>query len=132
MIKLSSISLSLLILFQSSGIGLVDITQIDEFIEHARFHSKQYGDNVLVFVSKHYGALKTEHNEEHQEEKKDHEQLPFQQHSQSLSISVFVLTDKTDEFKPFELHSFKKHAFYYQEPSSHLYLEAFFHPPRHS
>lgn len=132
MIKLSSILLSILILFQNIGIGLEDIVQIDEFIEHAQFQSEQYGDNVLVFISKHYGALKTEHSEEHQEEKKDHEQLPFQQYSQGLSISVFVLTNKAVEFKPFELHSFNKHIFHYQEPSSHLYLEGLFHPPRHS
>ena len=66
MIKLFSISLSFLILLQSFGISFNDLSQIDEFIEHAQFHSEQYGDNVFVFISKHYGELKTDHDKEHQ------------------------------------------------------------------
>jgi len=133
LIKLFSISLSFVILIQSFGIGLADLTQIDEFIEHAQFHSEQYGDNVLVFISKHYGELKAEHNKEHQEEKEDHEQLPFQQHSHISSIiASFVVTTYKEEIKTAEFSEFKAHHFYYQEPSSSLHLEGLFQPPRHS
>lgn len=130
--KLFSTILSFLILNQTIGIGLSDLTQIDEFIEHAQFHSEQYGDNVLVFISKHYGELKAEHTKEHQEEKEDHEQLPFQQHSQVSSVTPFVLTTYKEEIKTAEFSEFKAHNFYYQEHSSSLHLEGLFQPPRHS
>ena len=94
MSKLFSISLSLVILIQSLGISIADIAQIDEFIEHAQFHSEQHGDNVLVFISKHYGELKASHEKEHQEEKEDHEQLPFQHQSHISLIPAFVLNTK--------------------------------------
>ena len=130
MSKLVSISLSLVVLIQSFGIGIADIVQIDEFIEHAQFHSEQYGDNVLVFISKHYGELKAAHDKEHQEEKEEHEQLPFQNSTYLSSIPAFVATTASDELKTLEFYEFKKHHFYYQEPTSSLHLEGLFQPPR--
>ncbi len=65
-------------MIQSFGLCFDDMVQIDEFIEHAQFHSEAYGDNVIVFISKHYGELKADHEKDHQEEKEDHEKLPFQ------------------------------------------------------
>ncbi len=130
--RLFSISLSFVILIQSLGIGLSDIIQIDEFIEHAQFHSEQYGDNVLVFISKHYGVLKANHEKEHQEEKEDHEQLPFQHHSHISSVTAFVLNTKNEEFKTLEFSEFKTHNFNYQAPFSSLHSEGLFQPPRHS
>ena len=132
MSKLFSISLSLVILIQSLGISIADIAQIDEFIEHAQFHSEQHGDNVLVFISKHYGELKASHEKEHQEEKEDHEQLPFQHQSHISLIPAFVLNTKIEDFKIFEFSEFKTHTFHYQAPSSSLHSEGLFQPPRHA
>ena len=70
--------LSSLILLQSLNIHLNDLVEIDALIEHYGYHNKTYGDTFLEFVSKHYGELKTEHNQKHQEEQSDHEKLPFQ------------------------------------------------------
>ena len=127
-----SISFSLIILIQSFGISLSDLGQMDEFIEHAKFHSQQHGDNVFVFISKHYGDLKSEHNKEHQEEKEDHEKLPFQQNSHMSSIAVFVLNTQKQEFKILEFSEFKEHNFHYQSLTSSLHSEGLFQPPRHS
>jgi hypothetical protein len=132
MIKLSSLALSFLILVQSLGLGLSNLGQMDELIEHAQFHKEQYGDGILVFLSKHYGELKAEHAQKHQEEKKEHEELPFQQQTQGPSISVFVLSLKTTELLSLDSSSFHKPTFYYQERSFHSHLEGFFHPPRQS
>lgn len=128
--KLFSISFSFIILIQGFGISLGEITQIDEFIEHAQFHSEQYGDNVFVFISKHYGELKTDHDREHQEEKEDHKQLPFQHQSHISSITAFVLNTQKEEFKTPEFSEFHTHNFYYQAPSSSLHLKGLFQPPR--
>lgn len=112
--------------------SISDISQIDEFIEHAQFHSEQYGDNVFVFISKHYGELKKDHNKEHQEEKEDHEQLPFQHQSHSSSITAFVLNTAKNDFRTPEFLEFRTHNFFYQEPISSLHLKGLFQPPRQS
>lgn len=131
-IKLFSISFSFLILIQSIGLSVNDISQIDDFIEHAQFHSEQYGDNVFVFISKHYGELKAAHNKEHQEEKEDHEQLPFQHQSHISCMSAFIAITTKNEFKIPEFSDYKTHHFFYQEPSSSLHLEGLLQPPRQS
>ncbi len=64
--------------------------QLDELIEHAQFHKQEYGDTFFVFPSKHYGELKAEHSKNHQEEQKDHEQLPFQCHGHIITIIAFL------------------------------------------
>lgn len=128
--KLFSISLSFIILLQSFGLHFDDLVQIDEFIEHAQFHNKQYGDNVLIFISKHYGELKADHDEEHQEEKEDHEQLPFQHQSHATSFTDFTLNTYITEFKTPEFSEFNTANFYYQTLSSTLHSEGLFQPPR--
>jgi len=130
MSKLFSIALSLIIMIQSFGLCFDDMVQIDEFIEHAQFHSEAYGDNVIVFISKHYGELKADHEKEHQEEKEDHEKLPFQHQSHMSLISAVVLNTSKVEFKTLEFSEYNTHNFYYQAPSSSLHLEGLFQPPR--
>lgn len=130
MAKLFSISLSLLILIQSFGFSINDIVQIDEFIEHAQYHNEQFGDNLFVFISKHYGDLKVDHNREHQEEKEDHEKLPFQHQSHISSISVFVLNSNKKEFRAPEFPESKTHHFHYQTPFSSIHLKGILQPPR--
>lgn len=91
MSKLSSIALSLLLLIQSFNLDMVDVAQLDDFLTHAQFHKQKYGDNLLVFISKHYGELKKQHDIEHREEHKDHEELPFNHQTCSHFTSAFVL-----------------------------------------
>ncbi|MDN3664113.1 hypothetical protein QWY92_01615 [Algibacter miyuki] len=128
--KLFSITLSFIILMQSFGASISDIAQIDEFIEHAQFHSQQYGDNVFVFISKHYGKLKLNHDKEHQEEKEDHEHLPFHHQSHASLVLAFVLNTDKSELNTVEFLESNTHKFYYQAPSSSLHLEGLFQPPR--
>ena len=119
---------------QSFGISLNNISQLEAFVEHAQYHSIQYGDNVLVFISKHYGELKTEHDKEHQEEKKDHEQLPFNHNNNShlLSITAFVLITVKEELKFPEFLEFKTNNFFYQVHSSSLHSQGILQPPQYS
>ena len=101
--------------------SISDISQIDEFIEHAQFHSEQYGDNVFVFISKHYGELK-----------KDHEQLPFQHQSSISTVIAFIFNSPKEDFKIAEFSEFRTHNFFYQEPTSSLHSKGLFQPPRQS
>lgn len=134
MARLFSISLSFIILFQSIGVSAKDMVQIDEFIEHAQFHSEQYGDNVIVFISKHYGELKADHDKEHQEEKEEHEQLPFNHNNGShiSSMMVLVLNSFKEELHVPHLSERAETNFYYQEPTSSLHKLGLFQPPQHS
>ncbi|NRB59452.1 MAG: hypothetical protein HRU50_05840 [Winogradskyella sp.] len=97
MSKIISIILSSIILAQSLQISVKDFLQIDELIEHANFHKQEYGDNFLVFLSKHYGELKLEHTHDNDNEKNEHEKLPFQCHGYSAVTFVF-LQIKTHNF----------------------------------
>lgn len=108
------------------------MAQIDEFIEHAQLHKEKYGDNILVFISKHYGELKTNHEKEHQEDNKDHEQLPFKQLSNLTTTTAFVLNTSKEELKTVEILERKSHHFYYQEPTSSAHTLGLLQPPRQS
>lgn len=132
MSKVISISISFLILLQSFGLHTDDIAQIDNFIEHAKFHSEQYGDNVLVFISKHYGELKAEHDREHQEEKEEHEQLPFQHHCHLTSVVVYTPNSFNPELGSPLFSESNSSNFHYQAPSSSLHAMGLLQPPRQS
>ncbi|MRH99007.1 hypothetical protein GH721_00550 [Kriegella sp. EG-1] len=132
MSKLLSIWLSLIIILQSFGLHFNDIAQIDEFIEHAQFHSEAYGDNVLVFISKHYGELKAAHEIEHQEEKKDHENLPFKHHCHLSTISAFTLNYIVLLTNTMNFTEIATANFHYQEPSSSFEIKGLLQPPRQS
>ena len=128
--KIFSIFLSSLILLQSFGIHLDDIVQLDELIEHAQFHSNEYGDNMIVFLSKHYGELKANHQKEHQEEKKDHEQLPFNHSSSITSVTALVINTFKTELIQLDISELKTSNFHYQTHSSSLHSEGILQPPR--
>ncbi|MCO5725583.1 hypothetical protein [Robiginitalea marina] len=88
MTRLAAILLSAFLLLQSLPMGPGDLAQLDELLEHARYHKEQFGDSFLTFLNKHYGDLKEAHERNHQEERQQHEQLPFQQ----LSLHAFPQT----------------------------------------
>lgn len=128
--KLLAILLASLILMQSLRIDYDDIVQIDDLIEHAQFHKNEYGDGFLVFISKHYGELKDDHNKNHKEEKKDHERLPFQCHDHILTITAFVLQDYFLEINATELLELKDNRFHYQLSKSTLHKKGLLQPPK--
>lgn len=130
MSKLFSILLSSVILLQTLGFDSVDIVQIDEFIEHAQYHSEAYGDNVWVFISKHYGELKAAHDAEHREEKGKHEQLPFQHVTHGTTSFVFTLQASEITLHTVEFPSVNTTNFHYKGLSSSLHSKGLFQPPR--
>lgn len=130
MAKLFSIFMSGLILIQSFDIAFNDIAQFDELLEHAQFHAEEYGDSLFVFISKHYGELKDQHDKEHQEEKKEHDKLPFQNHYGCAS-SVAIVTDTSFlRMNCPQIPESKTTNFYYHPPISSLHAQGLFQPPR--
>lgn len=130
MLKITSIAISSLVLIQSFNIHFNDIVELDELIEHAQFHAEEHGDSFLVFISKHYGELKAEHSQKHQEEQQDHEELPFQQQYQTAALSVFVLNQTVDY--PLDIDFVLDHDcnYFYQASYYSLAQEELFEPPR--
>ncbi len=130
MTKLFSIATSFLILFQSFNIPIDDLVELDELIEHAQFHAEEHGDNFFVFISKHYGELKAEHNQQHQEEKEQHEQLPFQHQSQSPSLYALVLNSPIEASAILEDGVYSSANYFYQASYHSRAQEGLFQPPR--
>jgi len=130
MFKITSIAISLLILVQSFNVHFDDIIELDELIEHAQFHSDEYGDDFLVFISKHYGELKAEHNQKHQEEQEEHEQLPFQHQCQTALLSAFLLNQTGDYPLEIKLVVNRDSSYFYQASYHSLSQEGLFQPPR--
>lgn len=130
MSKLFSISLSALMLIQSFSIGADDLMQLDELIEHAQFHEQEHGDNFFVFLSKHYGELKAEHSKKHQEEQKDHEQLPFQCQSHISTIVAFLPLISPINSNDVEIFDTSELNFHYFNFYSSLYEKELLQPPK--
>ena len=131
MLKACSILIAILILIQGVNFNFGDLVQLDELIEHAQFHKEEYGDNFLVFLSKHYGELKTEHNKKHQEEAPDHEQLPLnQQLSPLLILSPFIIDHQLHADLSMDFSIRNENSFYYSSSNSSLFSLGVFEPPR--
>ena len=129
MMRIASILLSALLLLQSLHLAIPDLAQLDELMEHARYHREQFGDSLLTFLAKHYGDQKMEHQQDHSE----HEQLPFQ-HSTPHFLThshYFMVLRFAWKGLP-EYQEGQRHHYYYQLPAPGLFENGVFQPPRHS
>ena len=130
MSKVLSIALSFLILVQSSALNLRDIVQLEDLLIHVQFHKEKYGDNLIDFISKHYGEQKKQHHLESREEHKDHEGLPLNHQSCTHSIIVFVMD--RDNFTlprtPKAVDTVR--GFFYQESYYQKATSDIFQPPK--
>lgn len=125
-----AILLSTLMLIQSLGVDYDDFIQLDELIEHAQFHKAEYGDNFFVFISKHYGDLKQDHTEKNQEEKQDHEQLPFQCFDHLVTSTAFLMSQNNLDIETIELSEFNDSRFHYLLSFSTLHKQGLLQPPK--
>ena len=110
--------------------SIQELAQIDELIEHARFHKAEHGDNFFVFLSKHYGEQKAEHDKTHHEEKEDHEQLPFNCQHQLLSSIVFIIQKRSFINDGHEIEIKEKSQFFYLSPVSNYFKKGILQPPQ--
>ncbi|MBA4745528.1 MAG: hypothetical protein H2058_09720 [Muricauda sp.] len=130
--KIITIGISLLILLQGANIHFKDLVELEQLVEHYQFHNEEYGDDFMIFVSKHYGELKADHSEKHQEEQKEHEKLPFQHQSQCAQPLVFVLGADDFIYSRSEIPVTTKGNFHYQMSYSHIWGDNLFQPPKHA
>jgi hypothetical protein len=131
MARLISILLSSLLLLQSLHLSAEDLVQLDELLEHATYHREAFGDSFLTFLDKHYGSQKADHDKNQQEEKHDHEQLPFQQlPNQLLSHTLFFMGQRFVWDSPQERKESQSHQYHYLLQSSGIFSGGVFQPPR--
>lgn len=131
MLRLASILLAPLLLLQSLRINFSDLVQVDELLEHARYHKEQFGDNFVTFLSKHYGSLKEDHAKKHGEERPQHEQLPFQQISHFAGIQIVLLRQSGFDLNfPVDVSIIGKPHFYYFLVDSAGFKSGIFQPPK--
>lgn len=131
MLRACSIVLSSLLLLQSLHLSFQDLAQLDDLLEHARYHKEQFGDNLVTFISKHYGDLKDDHSQNHQEEREQHEKLPFQQHLQLCISPVFLVKHHDLELQTSpESTRNNDRNFHYLLSGSAAFTPGVFQPPR--
>ncbi|WP_088340211.1 hypothetical protein [Robiginitalea sediminis] len=131
MLRACSIVLSALLLLQSLHLSFQDLAQLDDLLEHARYHKEQFGDNLVTFISKHYGDLKEDHNQNHQEEREQHERLPFQQHLQLCISPVFLVKHLDLELQTSQESTRNNDRnFHYLLSGSAAFTPGVFQPPR--
>lgn len=125
-----AISLSILVFFQSLGFGITDVLLLNNLVEHAQYHSEEFGDDFYTFFEKHYGDLKAEHQKTQQEEKSQHEKLPFQHnHCNHLLADVIFTGFEFPLQKSIVCNTVDPH-FFYQDLYSFLERAYIFQPPK--
>jgi hypothetical protein len=86
MLKVATLFLSFLIFSQSLSGYATSLGEVHTLMDHVQLHSEEYGDNFVVFLSKHYGELRIQHLKDNHDKKGDHEKLPFTHHNCSHTI----------------------------------------------
>lgn len=130
MAKFFSIIISGLILIQSFNIQLNDVLKIDVYLHHLQYHVDEYGDDLFDFISKHYGELKDMHVKNHQEEEKDHSQLPFRNDGCFQSITLYLVQKNRLTFDLNSLILYRSSFFYYLDLFSTFEKQKIFQPPQ--
>ncbi|MFD0932888.1 hypothetical protein ACFQ0R_09810 [Psychroflexus salinarum] len=86
--------------FQPLSLGVLSLINLPDLVEHYQLHKTEYNNSVIEFLDLHYGTQKQAHEDEH----KDHENLPFQQ-NQSISTNFYFVNSgflNIDLLKPDE------------------------------
>ena len=107
-----------------------DIFMLTDLVEHAQFHSEEYGDDFFTFFEKHYGDLKAEHQKTHKEEKSQHEKLPFQHNSCNHLVADVIVIDYVFTLEKAVVSYTANPHFYYQDLYSFLERSSIFQPPK--
>ena len=122
--------MSVILLAQGLVVNFADLEQMDALREHAKFHQEQYGDNLATFIDKHYGDLKEKHFEDHQEERSDHERLPYHISVPFVNQTVFLIEQTIGRIAADYYMESEKTNFYYNQLYTSLLIREILRPPR--
>jgi len=125
--KSMSLLLATFILLQSMNMHFKDILNLGVLLEHIEFHQAEYGDDLFVFLAKHYGDKMLEH---HGQKKDEHRELPFHQTVCFDGGQLFLMNNLNSKWlNAFEAER-QKSSFYYTNIYSYLDHSDIFQPPR--
>ncbi|NLP58107.1 hypothetical protein [Lutibacter sp. B1] len=124
--KVLATFLSFIVLIQSFNFDVCDIDKIPTLIGHFTCHI-QAGDSISDFFEMHYGSLKKQHEDKH----KEHEKLPFKHQQLDTHFQlVFIICGNNNYPNKYTEFINAKNNFAYKEPSTHLFTNSFFQPPK--
>lgn len=129
--KSTSIILSVFLLTQSFSIHASDMLKLGSLLEHLEFHQTTDGDDIFLFVSKHYGKKMQEHKGETGDDS-EHRKLPFNQRLACDAGHLFVFQLEKPEFLFTEIPNAEKREFYYYNFYSFMENTDIFQPPQHT
>jgi hypothetical protein len=118
--------LAINILFQGFFSYTSIFFQLDELIEDYQLHQIKYNDDFQTFISKHFGDLKEQHQEQHKKEHSEHKHndMEIQIHYDYLCSNLnFILSRKI------EITS-KQTNFYYEDLFCLFEKQKIFQPPK--
>lgn len=127
---LIAILLAQIVFFQSVGINISDVLKVSDLVEHVKYHAEEYGDDFATFFEKHYGFLKSEHQESKPHNNSSHEKLPFQHNNCNHLLPEVVVFFYDFMIEKTVIATEAKPDFYYQNPYYFLERVSIFQPPR--
>jgi len=126
--KLFAISYVVLILFQSLNFGFEDISKFKTLIEHVQYHKEMYGDSLIEFLAEHYG----EAQENHQNDHKEHKNLPFKDHHMCTHINMpFINNDTSFDLSYLDFVEIPFN-FFYRDCFTSCEKPSVFQPPKYA
>lgn len=112
--------------FQPVSIGVVNLLNLSDLVEHYQLHQNEYHNSFTEFIELHYGSQKESHADQH----KDHENLPFQESQYNTSNFYFESSESINlgSTKPIEkIH----HNFNYKIDFTFLSETDILYPPKY-
>jgi hypothetical protein len=130
--QLVSILLSVILLAQGISFNSGELEKMDTLLEHAKFHKEKYGDNFAVFMDKHYGNQKNKHLSEHQEEQKEHQDLPFHQSAQLLIQTAILSEAVKSNISSTVIITPRHENYFYEQLHASIVVDEILQPPKSS
>lgn len=130
MTKISSIILSFIILFQSVKLDLCDFNKLNNFVADVNCHL-QSGESFAEFIADHYSEIVGSHvhkGELHEHE--EHGELPFKHQHAEHQIQLVYVFFSNEYASYYEDIISNINNVVYKEPSTNLFSDSFFQPPR--
>ncbi|MEL4454723.1 hypothetical protein [Lutimonas vermicola] len=127
--KSTSFILSVFVLTQSFSIHASDMFKLGSLLDHIEFHQATDGDDIFLFLSKHYGN-KMQQNKGETGNDTEHQKLPFNQRLACDSGHLFVFQLEQPVFLFTEIPNAEKRDFYYYNFYSFMENSDIFQPPQ--
>lgn len=129
---ITSISLSFLFLIQGFGLTIdicCELPKIPNLLEHYEEHNEAFGDSFIDFLEEDYFTFDGS-QEHHENEKSDHDDLPFQGNHHCCAHSPIVQFLETEYLISTEIFEVKPQYSLYHSALFSEFIDSPFQPPQ--